>query len=211
MELGDSMDMLKNKLKSMYRTSMIFSIILFFIGLFLVMKATTTLHAISYVVGVMLILWGLVQLITALTNNKENENNSYLSVGFIFGVFSLIIGIVVIINPDIIGSIIPFVIGIWMVINGVLKLYYAISLNKIQKSTPAIIISLIILACGIFLIANPFKGAEILTQIIGASIMVYSVLDIVECFALKQVIKNAGKAEKKTDVKVIEAQYEESE
>ena len=163
------MDMIKDKLKSMYRTSMIFSIILFFIGLFLVIKASTTLHAISYIIGVILILWGVVQVITSLTN-KEKDNN-YLSAGFILGVFSLIIGIVVIIDPEIIGSIIPFVIGIWMVINGVTKLYYALSLNKIQKATPAIIISLIILACGIFLIANPFKGAEILTQIIGASIM----------------------------------------
>ena len=204
------MDMLKNKLKSMYRTSMIFSIILFFIGLFLVMRAETTLNVISYIIGVMLILWGAVQVITSLTNNKEAENNSYLSAGFIFGAFSIIIGIVVIINPKIIASIIPFVIGIWMVINGVTKLYYAISINKIQKSTPAIIISLIILACGIFLIVNPFKGAEILTQIIGASIMVYSVLDIVECFTLKRVIKTATSEPKTTDVKVIEAQYEET-
>ena len=209
MQVGDSMDMIKDKLKSMYRTSMIFSIILFFIGLFLVIKASTTLHAISYIIGVMLILWGVLQLITSMTS-KEKESN-YLSGMFILGVFSLIIGIVVIINPEIIGSIIPFVIGIWMVINGVTKLYYAISISKIQKSTPAIVISLIILACGIFLIANPFKGAEILTQIIGASIMVYSVLDIVECFTLKQIVKNVGKAAKNTDVTVIEAKYEESE
>lgn len=204
------MDMIKDKLKSMYKTSMIFSIILFFIGLFLVIKASTTLHAISYIIGVMLILWGTVQLITSLTN-KEKENSNYLSAGFILGVFSLIIGIVVIINPEIIGSIIPFVIGIWMVINGITKLYYSLSLNKIQKSTPAIVISLIILACGIFLIANPFKGAEILTQIIGASIMVYSVLDIVECFTLKKVVKDfTNPKQTNNDIKVIEANYEET-
>ena len=203
------MDMIKDKLKSMYRTSMIFSLILFFIGLFLVIKASTTLHAISYIIGVILILWGVVQVITSLTN-KEKDNN-YLSAGFILGVFSLIIGIVVIIDPEIIGSIIPFVIGIWMVINGVTKLYYALSLNKIQKATPAIIISLIILACGIFLIANPFKGAEILTQIIGASIMVYSVLDIVECFTLKKVVKDfTNPRQDNNQVKVIEAEYEET-
>ena len=205
------MDMIKDKLKSMYRTSMIFSLILFFIGLFLVIKASTTLHAISYIIGVMLILWGVVQLLNSITGNKENEKNSYLSAGLIIGIFSLIIGIVVIVDPEIIGSIIPFVIGIWMVINGVMKLYYAMSLNKIQKATSAIIISLIILACGIFLIANPFKGAEILTQIIGASIMIYSVLDIVECFTLKKVVKDyTNPRQVRNDVKVIEAQYEET-
>lgn len=201
------MDMLKDKLKNMYRTSLLFSIILFFVGLFLVMKAETTLNVISYIVGVMLILWGIIPVITFFSNK---ENNSYLNSGFILGVFSLIIGVIVIINPKIIASIIPFVIGIWMIINGVTKLYYSLMLNKEKNASVAIGISLAILVCGIFLVANPFKGAEILTQIIGASIMVYAVLDIVECFTIKKVIKSSIKESGKSDIKVIEAKYEET-
>ena len=205
------MEMLKDKLKNMYRTSLFFSIILFFVGLFLIMRAETTLNVISYIVGVMLILWGIIPVISFFSNkDKENANNSYLNSGFILGVFSLIIGVIVIINPKIIASIIPFVIGIWMIINGVTKLYYSLMLNKEQKATVAIGISLAILVCGIFLVANPFKGAEILTQIIGGSIMVYAVLDIVECFTLKKVMKGTAKPSSTTDIKVIEAQYEET-
>ena len=201
------MDMLKDKLKNMYRTSLLFSIILFFVGLFLILRAETTLNVISYMVGVMLILWGIIPVITFFSNK---ENNSYLNSGFILGVFSLIIGVIVIINPKIIASIIPFVIGIWMIINGVTKLYYALMLNREKTATTAIVISLCILVCGIFLVANPFKGAEILTQIIGVSIMIYSVLDIVECFTLKKVIKGNVKEAKTNEIKVIEADYEET-
>ena len=171
------------------------------------MKAETTLNVISYIVGVMLILWGIIPVITFFSNK---ENNSYLNSGFILGVFSLIIGVIVIINPKIIASIIPFVIGIWMIINGVTKLYYSLMLNKERNASVAIGISLAILVCGIFLVANPFKGAEILTQIIGASIMVYAVLDIVECFTIKKVIKSSIKESGKSDIKVIEAKYEET-
>ena len=200
------MEMLKDKLKNMYRTSLLFSIILFFVGLFLIMRAETTLNVISYIVGVMLILWGVIPVITFFSNK---ENNNYLNSGFILGVFSLIIGVIVLINPKIIASIIPFVIGIWMIINGVTKLYYSLMLNKEKNATTAIVISLAILVCGIFLVANPFKGAEILTQIIGASIMVYAVLDIVECITIKKVVKSTAK-EVKDKIKVIEADYEET-
>lgn len=203
------MDILKDKLKNMYRTSLLFSIVLFFVGLFLVMKAETTLNVISYMVGVMLILWGIIPIISFFSS-KDKENSSYLSTGFILGVFSLIVGIIVIINPKIIASIIPFVIGIWMIINGVTKLYYSLMLNKERNATVAIVISLAILGCGIFLVANPFKGAKVITQIIGWSIMVYSVLDIVECFTLKRVVKSTIKKVEKNMPKVIEAEYEET-
>ena len=40
--------------------------------------------------------------------------------------------------------------------------------------------------------------------------MVYSVLDVVECFTLKKVMKETAKPSTTTDIKVIEAQYEET-
>ena len=41
------MEFIKNKFKSMYRTSIIFSVVLILVGLFLLIKPETTLHAIS--------------------------------------------------------------------------------------------------------------------------------------------------------------------
>lgn len=208
------MELIKNKFKSMYKTSIIFSIILFLIGLFLLMKPETTLHAISYFVGIVLIVWGIIPIITFFAN-KEKE--SYLEFSFIFGVFALIFGIIVMLNPNIIGSIIPLVIGIWMIINGITKLYYSITINKEQNASAAIVISLIILICGLLLVFNPFGGAKMLTKIIGIFIIIYSVLDLVECYTLKRTIKavtkksNNDKKENKNDkdIKVIEAVYEE--
>jgi len=204
----DYMELIKKKFKSMYKTSMIFSIILFFIGLFLLMKPETTLHAISYFVGIVLIIWGIIPVITFFSN-KEKE--SYLEFTFIIGVFALIFGIIVMINPEIIGSIIPLLTGIWMIINGVTKLYYALSINKEGNATTSILISLIILVCGLLLVFNPFGGAVMLTKLIGIFVIVYSVLDLIECYTLNKSIKEVIKNPKndKKDQKVIEAVYEE--
>ncbi len=201
------MEFIKNKFKSMYRTSIIFSVVLILVGLFLLIKPETTLHAISYFIGIALIIWGLIPII-GFFSNKENKN--YLEFSFILGVFALIFGIIIMINPDIIGSIIPLLIGIWMVINGVTKLYYSLTINKVSSATISIIISLVILVCGLILIFNPFKGAILLTKVIGISVIIYSILDLIECYTLKKTVKEFTNVTKgKNDTKVIEAVYEE--
>ncbi|MBP3461340.1 MAG: DUF308 domain-containing protein [Bacilli bacterium] len=201
------MEFIKNKFKSMYRTSIIFSSLLILIGMFLLIKPETTLHAISYFMGVALIIWGLVPIIQFFSNK---ETKQYLEFSFIIGVFALIFGIIIMIKPNIIGSIIPLLIGIWMVINGVTKLYYSLTLNKLSSATASIILSIIILVCGLVLIFNPFKGAIILTKIIGISVIIYSILDLVECYTLKKTMKEFTNVSKnKKDQNVIEAVYEE--
>lgn len=199
------MDFIKKKFKSMYRTSVIFSIILCLIGIFLLSKPEVTLHAISYVIGILLIVWGIIPIITFITN-KEKE--SYLEFSFICGVFSCLFGIIIMINPNIIGSIIPFLIGTWMIINGIIKLSYSITLNKESNATISIMISIIILICGLLLIFNPFGGAVVLTKLIGVFTIIYSLLDLIECFTLKRTVKKFNKDIKKND-KIIEAVYEE--
>ena len=201
------MEFIKNKFKSMYRTSIIFSSLLILIGMFLLIKPETTLHAISYFMGVALIIWGLVPIIQFFSNK---ETKQYLEFSFIIGVFALIFGIIIMIEPNIIGSIIPLLIGIWMVINGVTKLYYSLTLNKLSSATVSIILSIIILICGLVLIFNPFKGAIILTKIIGISVIIYSILDLVECYTLKKTMKEFTNVSKnKKDQNVLEAVYEE--
>lgn len=209
------MDILSKKIKSMYRTSIVFSIILFALGLFLLINPETTLHAISYIVGTVLIISGIIPVLSYFLN-KDTQN--YLNFGFILGVFIIIFGIIVIIKPNLIGSIIPFLVGIWMMINGVTKLFYALNLNKEGDAISSIVISLLILVSGLLLLINPFGGAIVLTQFIGISVIIYSVLDLLECYTLKKAVKVYSKdapveekksKKRKDDKKIIEAEYEE--
>ena len=97
-----------------------------------------------------------------------------------------------------------------MVINGVTKLSYSLTINKLSSATISIIISLVILVCGLILIFNPFKGAILLTKVIGISVIIYSILDLIECYTLKKTVKEFTNVTKgKNDTKVIEAVYEE--
>ena len=204
------MNNIEKNFKGMYKKSILSSVILFLVGIFLLINPETTLYAISYIVGSILIILGI---IPSVKYFSYKEKQTYLSFSFISGIFSLIFGIIVIVNPSIIGSIIPLIVGIWMFINGLSKLQYVILAKRENKNNiVSLIIACAILLCGILLIVNPFRGAVILTKLIGISILIYSILDLFECHLLNKTI---NKKEKKSKVKkenketIIEAEYEE--
>lgn len=197
------MENMEVRIRKMNITSIIFSIIFILIGSFLLARPEDAIHLVSYALGIILIVWGVISVITFFTD-KESQN--YLDFVFIVGVFVLIFGIIILVKPDTIASIIPLLLGIWMLINGVTKLSYSLTLNNNKSALSSIIISLIIVLLGILLIINPFQGAKKIVQILGISILVYSILDLIECFSIKRVMKKVKKIENNN---VIDAEYTE--
>ena len=120
-----------------------------------------------------------------------------------------IFGIIIIVKPNTVASIIPLLLGIWMLINGVTKLSYALTLNKNKNAAGSIIISILIIVLGILLVFNPFAGAKTLVQILGVTIIVYSVLDLAECFAIRRIVKKDIK--ESIENNIIEAEYKEKD
>lgn len=193
------------KIRKMSLTSIIFSLIFIATGIFLLMRPETAINIVCYVIGVILILWGVISIIQFFSNKNSKD---YLSVSFIFGSFVFIFGIIVLIKPNIIASIIPLLLGIWMVINGVTKLSYALTINKENNAALSIIGSIAIIILGILMIFNPFEGAQALTQIIGISFIFYSILDLAECIIIKFNLKSKDSYD---EDKIIEAEYREVE
>ena len=192
---------LELRLKKMSITSIVFAILFILIGLFLIIRPADALHLVSYAVGIIFLIWGLISM-TKFFSKKNSEN--YLEVDFILGAFVFIFGIIILIKPDTIASIIPLLFGIWMLVNGVTKLSYSINIYREKKSFASIIVSLLIIICGVLLIFNPFSAAEILAQLIGISLIVYSILDLIECLVIRKEIK--GKAKEN---QIIEAEFTE--
>lgn len=198
------MENLSIRVKKMSIVSIIFSILFIAIGIFLLLKPETAINIICYVLGVLLILWGVVSMVQFFS---DKTSESYLSISFIFGAFMFIFGLIILIKPEIIASIIPLLLGIWMLINGVTKLSYSLTINKLSNATVSIIGSILIIILGVLLIFNPFAGAKSLVQIIGISFIVYSVIDLAESIALTFSLKK----KESTEGKIVEATYKDKE
>ena len=172
-------------MKKFFRSSLISSIILMIIGVLLILQSEITIITISYLIGTLLIAMGAIAIIKFI-KNINNVNREELDI--FYGVVTIILGVIVVYNPEAIASIIPIIIGIGIIINSATKLQYAIelkqSLNSQWKIT--VIISIISAVCGVILICNPFKGAVVIMQIIGGFIVAYSILDIISTITIKK-------------------------
>ncbi|MDE5587498.1 MAG: DUF308 domain-containing protein [Bacilli bacterium] len=178
------MDYLKNELKKIFVTSLVTSIIMMVMGVFLLMKPDFVLTTLSTIVGLIILIPGIISLV----DYFKTQYMPNLVVGVILG----ILGLLFIFNPKFISSILPFVLGIFFIINGLSRLQYAIEMkkNKVPEYGPSLISSILILGCGVLLIINPFSGAMAITQVIGIFMIIYATLDIYNAVTTKQKVKD---------------------
>lgn len=197
-------------MKKFFRSSLITSLFLIALGLLLIFQSDAVIYSISYVIGGILIALGVLGIIKFI-QGTNNEQKAELDI--VYGIVSVILGIVVIKNPEAIASIIPTILGISIVISSATKLQYAFELkangNNLWKST--MVISIISTLCGIVLIFNPFKALTSFTKIVGIFIVIYAILDMISTFTIKRNFKIFQKTMEEgiTEAIVIQEEVEE--
>ena len=175
-------------MKKFFRSSLITSLILIALGLLLFFQPDAVIYCISYVIGGILIAIGVLAMINFI---KNTNNEQKVELDIVYGIVSVILGIIVIKNPEGVASIIPGILGISIIISSATKLQYAFELkangNNLWKTT--MVISIISTLCGIILLFNPFKALTSFTKIVGVFIVIYAVLDMISTFTIKRNVK----------------------
>lgn len=181
---------MKNMFRKMFTLSIFSSILFIVIGMLLFFKPGDTLKTISYVIGGLILVFGIFGIARFTKDEKKGFNFDLM-----YGILSLIAGLIIIFNPEALASIIPIILGIWIVINSGLKVQYSFYLKDgvSKKWLVNLILSLITLTCGIVLLFNPFKAASYVAQAVGLFIMVYALIDLVQSFIIKDKVKEVVK------------------
>jgi len=181
---------MKETIKRIFTLSIFSSIIFIVIGLLLLLKPGTTLRMISYIIGGLILVFGIFG-IARFSTSKEKGLNFDL----VYGILSLIGGLIVILNPEALASIIPVILGIWIIINSSLKIQYAFNMKEEEnkKFKITLILSLITLLSGIILLFNPFKAASYVAQAVGIFVIIYATIDLFESFIIKSKVTKITK------------------
>ena len=176
----------KNVMKIMFGMSLLTSIAFLALGIFIIVKPDTTLEIIANIIGVFIIVAGLGGVLSYF-KNKENGGIFTLT----YGIVSLVAGCVLILNPQAVIKVLPFILGIFFCIGGCVKLQYAIDLKqyKASKWYGTLIIAIVTIVCGVLFIVNPFEGAKTIMRVTGIVITIYAILDIVNYCVIRQEVK----------------------
>lgn len=192
-------------MKKYLKSSVITSTILIILGFLLIFQSETTIMMISYIIGGVLIAIGALALIRYVRNGESPLLRNELDI--VYGIVTVIFGIIIIKNYQAIASIIPAVIGIAIIISSAGKLNYAFQLKSEEKSLwkTTMVISIISTIFGVVLLFNPFQAALGIMKIIGIFIIIYAVLDLLSTIAIKSSVTKIHKAveETITDAEII--------
>jgi len=191
-------------MKSFYKSSLLTSGILLLIGLLLLFKSTDTIIALSYIIGCVLMVLGIVAIINFF---RESSINAFNDLNIVYGIVTIILGTLIITNPTAIATFIPFVVG--LIISSSIKLAYSIELKNDNDILwqPTLIMAAIGAGCGILILFNPFKTSLMVFKIIGIFILIYAILDIISIFQIKKTFKaNEKNSTTKIENQVIDAE-----
>jgi len=194
----------ENMLKRIYRASIVTSIFIFLFGLILILNSEAFIKSISAIIGIILLIIGILPVVMFF-----RYRNSYMSTaGLIPGIFSIVCGLMLLLNEDMLLVLIPIFIGVWMIINGINKFRFAFELKDQNENSWIItfIFSILVIICGGYLIVDPIRGAKLVGQTLGIIICIYAILDIIACILIKVKYKEIEKEVNKVITNVIDEQ-----
>ena len=172
------MEYLQKILKKSGQASIVESIIFAILGIILIANPEETVKVISYILGAGLIIVGIFQILNYIKMNGQSDLYNY---HLIYGIMTIVIGIITIIYSATIGSIFRIIIGIWIIIAGVTKFQLAFNLRGIDSKWIVVLLSSIIsIILGVLIILNPFSTVMTITVISGIILFITEICNLIE-------------------------------
>ena len=169
----------------MRKHAILTSIIITLLGVVLFMWPGGTLTAICKIIGVSLLI---VAFISARAYMNGRETGGLIAGFWIpLAVAAGIGGIVLLVKPELIVSILPMACGVAIMINGIVNLSQAVSLKKngFRRWSIHMIFGIVTIILGVVLFTNPFETMTLWVKILGVILIYDGVSNIVTDIRLK--------------------------
>lgn len=157
--------------------SMLLSAALYMVlGLVLVIFPATTAHTICYMIAGIAIVVGLVNLVVYFT---RNITRNYYRNDFVMGLLMVVLGIFVIYKADLVIALVPFIIGLCIVVSGLFKLQGALDVQRMGGNSVLILaLAVVNVVVGILMVLNPFESAILLQRLLGVGLLFSGLTDM---------------------------------
>lgn len=171
--------MIRDYVKKYEGCSIIVSILMIFLSLFLMFKPLESLEVFTVIFSIIILLSGLGYLISYFTISKESR---LFSVDLLMGLVTVISGIMLLIYKNDVINIFPVILGIWIIVSNLFKLQLSINLSLVLDSRCLwlVLITILMILFGIILIVNPFTSFMTITSCAGLLLLITEVVNLTE-------------------------------
>ncbi len=170
------------------------------LGLVLLIWPGTTMRIVCTLLGGMLLIYGLAQIVIYLINKERTMISQGMMV---FGIVLAVIGVWILMQPDMIIMAVPVIVGVLIVIHGVHNVVQAVALKRdgYDRWWLALVFAALTVVLGGILVYNPFEVAETVVRFIGLFLIYDGVSDI---WILSRMFKVKREKEKIIDVDYVD-------
>ncbi len=147
------------------------------IGLFVLLFPNTSLMTVCYVLGGASLIGGIIRITRYVKDKKVGTPKIF---DLISGILLLSVAFMLLLHPKFLMSVLPFVMGISIVIYGVSSFFSG------EGGLFSKIFSVIVAIYGISLVLNPFKGATAITSMVGFGLLAFGIVKIVSEIVLNK-------------------------
>lgn len=171
--------MIRDYVKKYEGCSIIVSILMIFLSLFLMFRPLESLEVFTVIFSIIILLSGLGYLISYFTISKESR---LFSVDLLMGLVTVISGIMLLIYKNDVINIFPVILGIWIIVSNLFKLQLSINLSLVLDSRCLwlVLITILMILFGIILIVNPFTSFMTITSCAGLLLLITEVVNLTE-------------------------------
>ncbi len=182
------------------KMSVLSSVILGIVGVLLILWSEVVTDVISKLVGLFLIVASMVNFYEFYKSDKQSI---YVRSKLIYGIISLIAGIVFFTKPGLIKDLISVVVGFYILLAGSMKIREALMLKNagIDKWVTPFILAVIEIVCAVLCIFGNLIVPDLVIQFIGVILVIYAIIDIVNAISVNQTNAKVTKIAKKEDIK----------
>lgn len=167
-------------MKKILSNGIVSSLILIIFGVILMLKPGSTLTVVCTIIGWGLIVAGVVGIVLLIIGSKKGNNSDNtkkskgaIALSIVKSVVAIVLGIILLTKSETIVSILPYIIGVLIIVNGAVNAIQAIIHRKESKGwIVTLICGIVTVIWGILIVANPFGAAASVVFMIGLSLVV---------------------------------------
>ena len=167
-------------------TSILTSIIFAILGIIMIANPVETIEIVAAILGITIIVIGAEKIISYFV---LKGNQDFFNYELIYGIISILFGILIMAYSSTFAAIVRIVIGIWIAYTGLMKINISLKLKSAGIKSWAVVltVSTISLLAGILLMFSNTSSIVVITAVV---MIVYAITDIIDEFIF---IKNLDK------------------
>lgn len=201
---------MKKKLNERKLTKVITSLLFILVGVVLIIWRDPALTVICTIIGALLCAAGVVGIVMYFVTKERGIAGTAI---LVIGVVAAVVGFYLALNPEVLMTIVPAVVGILILISGILNLSETITIKK-EKGESALlslILSLITIALGILIILKPSALNSVILVLMGFSLIYDGVSNLIIIAGITGMVHEIKQERKEAaaDATVVDAGYTE--